>query len=426
MTARVSPPSAYRAPVNGLAAAAVRLDTVPLVEVRLRLPVPVPDPHSAAATEVAAEMLFGPEAPVTRSLARLGCYVVAVADQDALCVAATGPAAALPELLSGIGAAVARPPTGAAVVASAIRSLAEQSRAADDDPETVATRAVLAAAYGSGSPYAHELPASDLAASVRPEEVRELCGRITTAGGSVVVVGDLDPSHAVESVVRHLDGLGGPPVPPAPLPPVPASGVNLAVHRPGARQTTLRRVLVLPPRARDSAAWRVCDLLFGGQPSSRLAHRLREENGYAYIARSRLVRRPRRADLRVVADVGAAVTGAALAALDDVTRRMADGVGEDEHTAAGAFAATSLLMSHGGQSDLAGVLTQELGLGRGADDVEGDVTALTAVTRDEVECTARELALGAWHTVLVGDLDGIGRHTLPAVGGADWIVAGRP
>lgn len=425
MTARVSPPSAYRAPVGGLAAVAVRLDTVPLVEVRLTLPVPVSDPHSAAATEVAAELLFGPGAPVTRSLVRLGCYVVADADQDALCIAATGPAAALPELLSKIGSAVARPPTDAAVVTSAIRSLAEQSRAADDDPEAVATRALLEAAYGSGSPYAHELPTSDLTASVRPEEVRALCGRITTAGGSVVVVGDVDPSRAVESVVRHFDGLGGPPAAPAPLPPVPTSGVNLAVHRPGARQTTLRRVLVLPSRARDSAAWRVCDLLFGGQPSSRLAHRLREENGYAYIARSRLVRRPRRADLRVVADVGVDVTGAALAALDEVTRHMADGVGEDEHTEAGAFAAASLLMSHGGQSDLAGVLTQELGLGRGPDDVEGDITALTAVTRDEVERTARELALGAWHTVLVGDLDVIGVRTLPAVGGAGWLVTGR-
>ncbi|MGP4000268.1 M16 family metallopeptidase [Streptomyces sp. 8N706] len=418
------PPDLYTAQVGGIAATAVRLSTVPLVEVRLRLPMPMPGPRAVAAAEVAAEVLFGHTAPTGRALVRHGGYLVAAADQDHLCVAATAPAAALATLLREIGAALAGRAADEAAVRSVTRELAAASRASEDDPDVLATAVALRSAYGATSAYAYEWPGPALLSALEPEEVRAVCAGITVTGASAAVVGDIDPRTAVALVERFLAGVGGPSLPDRALPPAPSGPRNVALHRPGATQTTLRRVLVLPPDDGGLAAWRVCDLVFGGQPSSRLARSLREENGYAYIARSRLVRRLRRADLRVIADVGLPVTAPALTLLDEVTRGMADRVTDAERTAAGGFAATALMMSRGGQSDLAGLLSQELGLGRDWEAVDRDVRLLADVDGEELDRVARELAQGSWHTALVGDLDRIGGGGLPPLGGAGWDLGG--
>ncbi|WP_316752655.1 insulinase family protein [Streptomyces herbicida] len=419
----------HTADAGGFTAHAVRLATVPLVEVRLRLPMPMPGPRGVAAAEVAAEVLFGHAAPARAESARRGGYLVAAADQDHLCVAATAPAAALAALLREIGSAIDRPAPGRDAVRAAIHDLSEAGRAGADDSDVVATATALRSAYGDASPYAYEWPGPELIGTLSPDEVLAGCSGITTAGGSIAIVGDVVPQDAVGLVEQFLGHLGRAPVPVPALPPAVTGSRNIAVHRPGAAQTTLRRVLVVPHdrrgtgRATDGAAWRVCDLVFGGQPSSRLARTLREDHGYAYIARSRLVRRPRATDLRIITDVGLSVTAEAVTLLDEVTRSMAEGVTDTERTVAGDFAAGAVVMSHGGQSDLAGLLSQELGLGRAAHAVDDDVSLLAGVTPCALDASARQLAAGHWHTVLVSDLDRIDGGTLPALGGAGWTVA---
>jgi zinc protease len=408
---------------GGLAATAVRLPTVPLAEVRLRLPVPVTGPRQAAAAEALAETLLGPASATTQRLARQGCYAVAAADQDHLCVAATLPAAALPTLLAETAAALTGPPPRPDRVAAVITALAAGARAGAEDPEAVCTGAALRLAYGERSPYAHEWCAPGLLADLEPEDVTAALARVSLGGGSAVIVGDIDPDEALALLACSFGGLGHPAGAPRGLPPLPPRPRNLALHRPGAAQSTVRRVAVLPPEARTAPGWRVADLAFGGRPASRLARALREDRGYAYIARSRLVRRPRAADLRVIADVSAAATADSLAVLEETTRALAHGLGGEERAAAGRFAANSLLMSRGGQCDLAAVLTEELCLGRSWEDIERDPRRLREVTPGEAGEATAVLATARWHCALLTDLDRVDPASLPPLAGEGWTVA---
>lgn len=415
--------------MSDLSVTAVRVGTVPLVELRLRLPMPMRGPREVAAAEAAAEALFGRAAPIGAELARYGACLVAAADQDGLCLAAAAPAAALGLLLSRIADVLARRATlEEAAVRTAVRELTAAARASEDDPEALATAAALRCAYGDESAYAHEWAGAGLLSTLDPEEVRAASAAVTTAGGKAVVVGDVIPETATALVERSLDGIGREPVPTAPVVPRRGAPSNLALHRPGAVQSALRRVLVLPPEPAGEAGlagWRTADLVLGGQPASRLTHTLRERHGHAYIARSRLVRRPRAADLRVIADVGLAATARSVALVEEVTRGMADGVTDAERTAAGHFAATALVMSRGGQSDLAGLLSQEMGLGRTPDAVERDERLLAAADGAAVDRAARLMAAGTWHTALVTDLNRVDPGDLPELSGTGWTTADR-
>src|SRR5262249_34047103 len=150
--------------------------------------------------------------------------------------------------------------------------LIERLSIARSQPAVLVREALRRRMFGD-HPYARELPSVEAAGAVTAGQLRRLHGeRVVPQGGLLVVVGDLSPSRALDTVEAELGGWqaagAAGRVPPLPkLEPGPA----VLVDRPGSVQSSIRVGGAGVPRDHpDYAALQLANFVFGGYFSSRL------------------------------------------------------------------------------------------------------------------------------------------------------------
>ena len=164
-------------------------------------------------------------------------------------------------------------------------------RAERDSAETRAYRGFLQAVYPDGHPYRLPIDGdeSTVSALTRDDLIRFHRLFHGPSRAAWVVAGDVDPEAIAEALDTRLSGWSGAETfPPEVRRPDPADRPRILVlDRPGAVQAAVRVGHVgLPRLDPDFTDAMVLNQILGGQFSSRLNVRLREEKGFTYGVRS--------------------------------------------------------------------------------------------------------------------------------------------
>jgi zinc protease len=150
--------------------------------------------------------------------------------------------------------------------------------------------------FGEGHPYAQPFSGSgtkeSLAALTRDELAAFHETYFKPGNSAIVVVGDMDLDQAVEALSKAFGGWAQGVSPAPEVPPVPTyDGPRIVViDKPGAEQSFI--VGGYPGLSRQDSeyqAFQVANTAFGGQFASRINLNLREDKGYTYGVRSRMV-----------------------------------------------------------------------------------------------------------------------------------------
>jgi predicted Zn-dependent peptidase len=401
---------------GGLRVAVVPRPGVPLIELRLRVPFAAQSArgaavHTARSSVLTGAVLLGTGAHGQTEIAELlqshGAELSVTADQDRLLLSTT----LLPHGLRPVLDVLAELLTDAAYPDDAVEGerarVAERIAIARSQPGVIARSALAARRYGS-HPYAIQLPLPELVGEVRAPALRRLHrDRVLPAGSTLVLVGDLEPRQALDTVTEALAGWGGTGTE-AEAPPAPElrpEGLQV-VDRPGAVQSNLRLGGPAPQRTDpDLAAVRLANMVFGGYFSSRLVENIRERRGYTYSPRSSVEHQLAGSSFLVEADVATEVTAPALLETHYELGRMALlPVSEAELDAARRYVLGSMALSTATHAGLASTLTALLGAGLPADWLAVHQRDLAAVTVEQVQEAARRyLSPTGLTAVVVGD-----------------------
>ena len=238
--------------------------------------------------------------------------------------------------LSLAAEALAHPGARAEDLARDVEHAKARVRQAKATPDSLYRRIVYSVYYGASHPLA-KVATEDSIASIGPEDCRGSYATWLRPGGSyLTVVGDVSRAElepALAKAFRDWTGAAAkPPVlpPAAPLPPG-AARIYLA-DVPGAAQSVVAVGLPGPSRtAPDYVPTYLGVSVLGGDFSSRVNMRLREEKGYAYGAFAFV--RYLRGDLSILrsqASVRSDATREALADLVALTLGVRDGVTAEE------------------------------------------------------------------------------------------------
>jgi zinc protease len=160
-----------------------------------------------------------------------------------------------------------------------------------DSAESRAYRALLRALYEPGHPY--RVPIDGDESTVAPLSLADLAAfhrdHYRPDRAAWVVAGDVDPDEVARLLDDRLAGWSGPGTPLAEIsPPAPSPRPRiLLLDKPGAPQAVVRAGHVGVPRLHpDYSDLLVLNQILGGQFTSRLNARLREEKGFTYGVRS--------------------------------------------------------------------------------------------------------------------------------------------
>lgn len=341
MSALVQPPVRRERLGNGLTAVVASRPGVPLAAVRLVVRAGSaldPAGRFGLAHLTAAAMRRGTR---TRSGARLDAEVEALGavlgggvDEDAASIGLSAPLEALPRLLAVL-ADVAMHPAFPAREVERLRRREVAALAHDlDEPDVVADRATLMAAYGA-HPYGHlsEGHGRHLAATRRADLAAFHARHWRPSRATLLVVGPVDAEATLALARRRFGGWRGEAsaevevAPPAP----PAAGVVL-VDRPELSQAQVR--IAAPGFARgspDHAAGVVTGAVLGGGFTSRLMEAIRVERGLSYGVRARFAS-GRAGGLFFVSSFTKVETAGALVqvALDELARFREGGPTDEE------------------------------------------------------------------------------------------------
>ncbi|GGM42079.1 peptidase M16 [Longimycelium tulufanense] len=410
---------------NGLRVIAVRRPAVPLVEMRMRIPFAGESATHAARAELLASTLLCGTGRRTRmqvdtDLARVGGELDAAVDPERLSLSGSALADGLDVLLDVLADVLA----GAAYPDDEVRRererLLERITVARSQPRVIAREALQRHRYGD-HPFTREIPEPEDVAAVSVEDVRAMHADAVVPRGSVLVlVGDIDPTRAIDAVIGALSGWQSERAA-TELPSLPevSGGDLLLVPRPGAVQSQIRLSTQVVPRT-DPAypALQLANLVFGGFFSSRLVENIREDKGYTYSAHSSPEFTPGAATLLLDADTASEVTAPALLEIRYELGRMAvTPPAEAEVESARRFAVGALLTSTASQAGLASMLLTLAGVGLGPDWLRDHPGRLERVTVAEVaEAARRFFAPTRWTGVVVGDADRLSAP-LAALGG---------
>ena len=300
--------------------------------------------------------------------------------------------------------------------------------------DQAATQAALAGAravYGKDHRYGQLVQgsAAGLGAITRDELVAWHHDRLPVARATVIAVGDID----LQTLRKKLDrafgkvrssGRGaavGVAVPAgAAVPPeAPARKRQIVlVDRPGAAQTEIRAFEPGPPRSSpDYFALTVLNTIFGGNFSSRLNGKLREEKGYTYGARSEFAFRRDGGPFSAGAPVKTAVTRAALVDfLAELDRLRLGDVNDRELALAKATLQRSLARQFETPTQVASSLAAITVFGLPADYFATYAAKVGAVTAADITRAAAALHPSDMSLVFVGDEKVIGGELEALVG----------
>lgn len=211
---------------------------------------------------------------------RLGADINAFTTRDLTCYHAHVLDRDLAEAWDLLSAMVGEPWLHAAELDRERGVVSDELREAHDDAEDRAEEAYFQALWGS-HPLAHEVLGSpDQLAGVSIETLRQFHARHYRAPGLAVVLvghGAGALAHRVQSWIEAMPGGR----PGHREPPRPVGGVALATV-PGQEAYVSLGVPAPPLEHEAETAYRLLALIFGGQNSSRLWQRIREELGLAY------------------------------------------------------------------------------------------------------------------------------------------------
>lgn len=406
------PSSAERVLRSGLRVIAIRRPGVPLVELRLRMPFASTAPtYPARAALLTETMLVGTaqhdQVALAEELQSLGATLSVSSDADRLLVGGAVLRTGLSRLLGIVGEVLDEATYPAGLVTGARQRLIERLAISRSQPGVVAREAIRRRMFGN-HPYARELPEIDAVTGVTAAQVRRLhADRVVPAGSLLVLVGDVTPARALDTVeaalgnwTRQGDERSQPP-----LPEVTAGPVGL-VDRPGSVQSSIR--LGATALRRDDPqfpAFQLANLIFGGYFSSRLVENIREDKGYTYSPHSSIEHGVAGSALAIAADVSTEVTGAALLEIRYELGRMATlAVTQDELDNVRQYAIGTLSMSTATQAGLASMVSALSGVGLSLEWLHDHPKRLAQVTvEDVVEVAHRMLAPSRMATIVVGD-----------------------
>ncbi|HEU0089096.1 MAG TPA: pitrilysin family protein [Pseudonocardiaceae bacterium] len=412
---------------NGLRMITVQRPAVPMVELRLAIPFGgTHHTHAARAELLAAALLAGtPQRSrfaIDTALAAVGGDLSAMVDPEHLLISGSSLATGMDVLLDVLSEVLTSASYPSAEVAREQARLVERIAMSRSQPRMIAREALQRRRYGD-HPVTRELPAAEDVAAVTPGAVRALHRRCVVPRGSVLVlVGDVTPERAVETVAATLAGWHSarPASELAPLPELTSDDLQL-VHRDGAVQSQLRLSAQAVPRA-DARypALQLANLIFGGYFSSRWVENIREHKGYTYSAHSGLEYISTTATLLAEADTASEATAAALLETRYELGRIAVlPPSESEVDSARQYAIGSLTIATSSQSGLAGHLSALATQGLNLDWLRTQPRRLQAVTVEQVaEAAAEFLAPSRFTGVVVGDAAGL-VAPLAALGGVE-------
>ena len=410
---------------NGLRLLVARKPGAPLVEARLRIPFAGRTPNHAARAELlASTLLLGTgrrsREQVDIDLADVGGHLDAGVDPQRLLLSGSVLSTGLRDLLDVLADSLLDPAFRRHDVLGERDRLVEHLTLSAAQPSVQARMQLQQRRFGT-HPATWEMPDPARVDGVGPAALRSLhAAAVVPNGATLVLVGDLSPARAVDSVATALADWRSPRTavrlgPPPPVPP----GPILAQHRPDAVQSQIRLTTAAPERSdSDYPAAQLANLVFGGYFSSRLMENIREDKGYTYSAHSSFEFWPGRAALTISFDTTTVSTAAALwEAHYEWGRMVVQPPTPAEVQAARNYAIGSLATSLATQAGYASTLSSLVGLGLDVDWVREHPARLAAVTAEQVaDVAARVFAPAAGNGVLLGNLDVIG-DSLAALGG---------
>ena len=406
------PTSAERVLPSGLRVVAVRRPGVPLVELRLRVPFGgTAASHPARGSVLANTMLAGTaehsQVELAAELQSLGGDLSVSSDSDRLIVGGAVLRTGLGALLRLVAEVLETASYPTREVAGERSRLAERLAILRSQPSVLVGEALNSRLYGS-HPYARELATPEAVQAVTAAQLRKLhSDRVRPEGSALVLVGDLSPARALDTVESALGGWTGestarslPPLPPVRPQPL------LLVDRSGSVQASIRLGGPAVRReAPDYPALQLANLAFGGYFSSRLVENIREDKGYTYGPHSRISHSVAGSRLVIDADVATAVTAPALLEIDYELGRMATlPITAEELENVRQYAVGSLALSISTQAGLASTLSALIGVGLGLDWLREHPRRLAAVTLEETFAAARTyLAPSGMLAVVLGE-----------------------
>jgi zinc protease len=398
---------------NGLTVIAIRRPGVPLAELRLR--VPFGRAHLSRAALLAQTLFSGTASMSTVDIAAglqaVGGGLSASVDPDRLMISGNGLVTGLNRMLEILAEVLTAAAYPGDEVATERDRLVDRIQVAQSQPAHLARQALLRRMYGK-HPYAVQTPEPDQVRAVRPAQLRGLHGsRVDPAGSTLVLVGDVQPSRALDAAEQALGGWNGrggdgslpdtPPLEPGPL---------LLVDRPRAVQSSVRVGLPAVPRTHpDHAALQLANLVFGGYFSSRWVENIREDKGYTYGPHSLIEHGVAGSSLVLAAEVATEVTGPALLETFYELGRLASlPPKEDELEQARQYALGTLRLGMSTQAGLAGLASTYAGFGLRLGYLAEYSAQLGRVSRDDVAAAAAAyLAPSRAVSVVLGDADRI-------------------
>jgi predicted Zn-dependent peptidase len=398
---------------NGLRILAARRSGVPRLEVRLLVPSARNGeaPDAARARVFAKTLLGGTEnrtsVQIAQELQRLGGSLEAGVDAEDFVIYGSALSSQLPRFLALLSEVVTLATHPADEVALQRDVAAQEITLARSQPATLARQALLRRLFGE-HPYGQPLPSPEAVAAVKPGQLRKLgAKRLRPEGSTLVLVGDVQPSRAVdlaEAALASWEAGGG--TPGLPTPRIERPNATLVVDRPGAVQTNLR--IGGPAIGRtdpDYPKLALANLVFGGYFVSRLVDNIRERRGYTYSPGSGVQQNRKASFFYVQADVGTEVTGPALVETRyELNRMLAGPIEPAELLSAKRYLSGTLSMSIQTQSGLASYLGTLAESDLPIEYLRDFPAAVDALTEDEVIDAARRfLDPRKLTTVMVGD-----------------------
>jgi zinc protease len=414
----VKPPRAVTLPKvaervldNGLRVLVVRRPVVPLVELRLRVPFAgTTKTHNAHATLLGETLLTGTDSRTRQQIAvdvqALGGALSASVDADRLAVSASSLATGLPALLEIVAEVVTEATFPKSEVGGERDRLVQELSMYRSQPSVLAREALLHRLYGK-HPYGADLPTAKQLADTARGDLRTLYSeRVSPAGATLILVGDLQPAQTLDLVSRTLARWTGKKSKPLPKPPKHHPGPVILVDRPGAVQTNIR--MGGPALSRTDpqyAALQLANTVFGGHFTSRLVSNIREDKGYTYSPRSGIEHPLAGSRFTVSADVATEVTGPALLEIFyELGRMCLLPVPSEELESARRYTAGTLALTTATGAGLASTLSMLVGAGIGIEYLKEHPIALSKVTAEDVlAAAATYLAPSQLVSVLVGD-----------------------
>ncbi|MER6525836.1 insulinase family protein [Streptomyces sp. NPDC001508] len=342
------PPSAATTLPSGLRVLAVRLPTVPRVELRLTADLGTVAPGlSARASILAATLLRGlpgrDRQDIETLLGRLGCDLVPLVHGGRLSLRGGVLSGGLVPLLRFLAYAVTAATHPEQEVQAARTAVGGQLALARATPATQALALIRPRVHGDGA-AGQEPPTLQQLAGVTAEQVRTLhTERLLPSSATLVLVGDLDPDATVHTARGIFDGWG-------------TAGTGDGTTRqmcPRAAGATgagaAGAIAVHPTAAGDRAylclgapmgdgpvgpALHLANVMLGGFPRSRLERRLRDRDALAYTVWSSLDSGLGGPQLIVCADTAAPTALRLTEAVGDELTRLAQGPPDARQTAA--------------------------------------------------------------------------------------------